>query len=86
MKDYTTTPCTNGDKVRALMAAPDSELAKVLLYLNGMGELDDRIHFCRNKSECDEILERDECIPSEMCLECLVYWLGQPADKNVWRC
>ena len=75
---------TNGDQIRALVAAPDHRLAEVLLQLSDMGELDDRIHFCRNLPVCEEIVDRDECVPSEMCLQCLVHWLGQPADKKVW--
>ena len=76
---------TNGDKLRQMIASSDEKLAQLLLWLNDMGELDDRIHFCRNKSECDEILEKDDYVPAEMCLQCLIHWLGKPADETVWR-
>lgn len=76
---------TNGDKIRQLIATSDQQLAKVLQKLNDMGELDDRIHFCRQKPECEEIVEKGDCIPAEMCLQCLAHWLGQPADEKLWR-
>ena len=85
MKEHTSAPCTNGDKIRALMAAPDSKLAKVLLYLNDMGELDDKIHFCRELPACQVLVDRDEGIDPRMCLLCLTDWLGRPADEKLWR-
>lgn len=76
---------TNGDKLRQLIAASNEKLAQLLLWLNDMGELDDRIHFCRNKPECEEIVEKGDCVPAEMCLQCLTHWIGQPADEKLWR-
>ena len=78
-------PETNGDKMRSWMAAPDEKLARLLLWLNDMGELDDRIHFCRELPVCQLLIDRDEGIDSRMCLQCLVHWLGQPVDETVWR-
>lgn len=76
---------TNGDKIRQLIATSDQQLAKVLQKLNDMGGLDDKIHFCRQKPECEEIVEKGDCVPSENCLQCLAHWLGQPADEKLWR-
>lgn len=77
--------CTNGDKMRALMGGTDEELSKLLLWLNDMGELDERIHFCRNLDVCNVIIDTDEELDTKKCRECMLHWLGQPADKEFWR-
>lgn len=76
---------TNGDKIRQLIATSDQRLAVVLWKLNEMGDLDEKIRFCRELPECAAIVERDDYVPEEKCLQCLVRWLGQPADENLWR-
>lgn len=75
---------TNGDKIRQLIATSDRQLAKVLRELDEAGDLAERINYCRELPECDEILARNEYVPSEKCLQCLAHWLGQPADEKVW--
>ena len=65
---------TIGDRIRA---ASDEEMAEFILA-NG---LDDEIHFCKCKPECDAILGSDGTITDEMCRKCCIDWLRQPAGE-----
>lgn len=65
---------TSADRIRAMS---DEELAS---FLYDDVALDDKIHFCQNRQECMEAIDRDETIQDEMCRECLIAWLRQPAD------
>jgi hypothetical protein len=64
---------THGDRIRA---KTDDDLADFIID----DCLDGRLHFCKNKPECLEILERDGNIPEEMCKQCALDWLQQPAE------
>lgn len=66
---------TNADRIRAMS---DEELAETMY---GMVNLDERIRFCQNKAECNALLERNEEIPEQYCIGCLVEWLKQPAEE-----
>lgn len=70
-----TLPPTNGDRIRA---RTDEEMADFIVE----DCLDGKIHFCKNKPECREILEQNECIPTEMCRQCALDWLRQPAEGS----
>lgn len=76
---------TNGDKIRMLIATSDRQLAKVLRELAEAGDLAERINYCRELPECDEIIERDEYVQEDKCMQCLIHWLGQPYDEELWR-
>ena len=61
-------PLTNSDRFRRMS---DEEIAKILVS-DLIGE---KIPFCKNKPECDKILDSGECIPESMCVECALDWL-----------
>lgn len=63
---------TNGDKIRDVS---DEEMAEFILA----NDLDDEIHFCKSRPECDEILNSGRAITHEMCRKCVLDWLHQPA-------
>ena len=65
---------TNGDKIRAMS---DEELAKII---DSCG-LDEEIHFCKSKPECNEIMDSGGTITNEMCRKCGIDWLRQPAGE-----
>lgn len=67
---------TNGDRLRAMS---DEELAS---FLYGLIDLDSKIHYCKNKPECDDLLDTEDGIPVEMCTGCLCEWLRQPAEEG----
>lgn len=64
---------TNGDRIRAMS---DEELAKVMVATF----VDEQIHYCQNKQECNDAMDRGEIIVDEKCIWCLVEWLRQPAE------
>ncbi len=70
------TVVSNADRIRSLS---DEELAEILYKF---GELDGGDIFCRNKQECNEMLEADRDIPCGMCIACAIEWLRQPAETN----
>ena len=69
-------PFANSDQIRAMS---DEELAS---FLYGFVDLDSKIHYCKNKPECDELLDTEDGIPAEMCTGCLCEWLRQPAEED----
>lgn len=66
---------TNADRIRAMS---DEELADAIFRLH----IDDckEMHFCKESDRCDEILDKGELIPKEMCRACLMEWLKAAAD------
>lgn len=67
---------TNGDRLRAMS---DEELATVLY---GFVDLDSKINYCKNKPECGDLLDTEDGIPTEMCINCLCEWLRRPAEEE----
>ena len=65
---------TIGDKIRA---ASDEEIAEFIIN----DYLDNKIHFCKSKPECDAILDSGRAITGEMCRKCIIDWLRQPAGE-----
>ena len=51
---------TNGDRIRAMS---DEELAEII---DSCG-LDEEVHFCKSKPECDAILDSGGTITNEIC-------------------
>lgn len=69
-------PVTNGDKIRMMN---DTELARLL---NRFDNLEDVLHYCRNKPECNAIVQTGGAVPEKECRKCLTAWLRAPAyDK-----
>jgi hypothetical protein len=66
---------TNADRIRSMT---DEELAKIIVT----DCLDERIHYCQNRPECIDLLDTDEGIPEEMCIQCVLDWLRQPAEDK----
>lgn len=66
-------PQTNADRIRKLS---DEELAA---FLYRFVDIDDEVHFCENRRECQENVEN---IRQESCVECLVRWLKKPAEDG----
>ena len=52
----------------------DEELADFLL---GFADGDDRLHYCRNLSECHEDLNAFRDVPPERCRGCVMLWLEE---------
>lgn len=71
-------PVTNGDKIRMMN---DTELARLLSRFEN---LDDVLHYCRNKPECRQITENDGAVPEAECRKCLVQWLRAPAYEKAF--
>lgn len=70
---------TNGDKLREFANMPDDVLAQRLLEIDDIAE---EIPFCKELPECQELAEGTEPIPADKCLQCLINWLGQPAEES----
>lgn len=62
---------TNGDWIRSMS---DKEFAKRMLETY----YPDEIHFCKEKLECAEALDRGGEIPEGSCIECMLEWLKRP--------
>ena len=70
-----TKPKTNADRIREMS---DEELAQILI---GVMDIDEKIHFCKNKPECEKLMDMDDGIPVEGCEACMLEWLQQPAEE-----
>lgn len=46
------------------------------------GNIERYVPFCQNKAECNDMLDNDEDIPAEMCLECMKIWLESEGDTE----
>jgi len=71
---------TNGDRLRRIGRLPDKGLAELLWKVVYEG-LDEKIPFCKNDPECDE-LACEGGVPEEKCKQCLIQWLGEPAEEQ----
>lgn len=65
------------DKIRSMN---DEELA-AFLYPITCG-IDPANFYCKNKKECEELMDADKEIPDEWCRECLAERLQQPAEAG----
>lgn len=70
-------PKTEADRIRAMN---DEELAD-FLYPMTCG-IDPAASFCKNKKECEELMDADKEIPDEWCKKCLLEMLQQPAEET----
>ena len=65
---------TNADRIHSMNI---EELAELLYSFHN---LEDKVKFCKNKTECDEILDSGKEIPDDMCKKCLVEWLQSEVE------
>lgn len=63
------------DKIRSMN---DEELAAFFLQITS--GIDPANFYCKNKKECEELMNADKEIPEEWCLKCLAERLQQPAE------
>ena len=68
-------PMSNADRIRSMS---DEELAELLYSIQ---DLEDKVKFCKNKIECDNILDSGKDIPDNMCKQCLVNWLQSEVEE-----
>ena len=66
---------TQADRVRSMS---DEELAELLYSIQN---LEDKVKFCKNKIECDNILDSGKEILDNMCKQCLVDWLQSEVEE-----
>ena len=66
---------TNADRIRSMS---DEELAELLYSIQN---LEDKVKFCKNKIECDNILDSGKEILDNMCKQCLVDWLQSEVEE-----
>ena len=59
---------TNGDRIRSMT---DEQICDFLMKIDAeyLG-----VHFCQNKTECEELLESLQ-ITDAMCRKCMLEWL-----------
>ena len=69
-------PQTNAARIRAMS---DEELAKTLYRFC---DLEERVGYCKNLSECEKLLDTEDGIPEQRCICCLLEWLRQPAKED----
>lgn len=75
-------PCSketpsNADHIRSMS---DEELATILYSVFNIDDL--KIPFCKNKPECNELMDADKEIPESMCLRCMLDWLKRPYKED----
>lgn len=68
---------TYADRIRAMN---DEELTDAIYQL--IYAMDPATWFCKGKKECGELLDADKEIPNEMCKNCLLEKLRQPAEED----
>ena len=74
-KDFEENKQTNADRIRSMS---DEELAELLYSIQN---LEDKVKSCKNKIECDNILDSGKKIPDNMCKQCLVDWLQSEVEE-----
>lgn len=72
------TPVTNGDRIRMMN---DAELAR---FLSRFDNVDEVLHYCRNRPECEKVVQADGAVPESECRECLAAWLRAPAYEKAF--
>ena len=70
---------TNGDKLRKFANMPDEVLAQRLLEIADVAE---KIPFCKDLPDCQKLADESKPVPADKCLQCLINWLGQPAEES----
>lgn len=65
---------TNAGRIHSMSYEELAELFYSLI------NLEDKIKFCKNKTECEDILDAGKTIPDSMCKKCLVEWLRSEVE------
>ena len=65
---------TNADRIHSMNIEETAEL------LYSFHNLEDKVKFCKNKTECEDILDAGKTIPDSMCKKCLVEWLRSEVE------
>lgn len=68
---------TYADRIRSMSDEELTDAIYKLLYAE-----DPARWFCKGTKECEEIMDNDEDIPDEMCRQCLLKKLQQPAEEG----
>lgn len=68
-------PKSNADRIRYMS---DEEMAKMIQKYVSL----DSSEYCKNNSECENILDNGETIPDEKCEKCIVQWLQSEAESE----
>lgn len=66
---------TNADRIRSMS---DEELAELFYQFES---LSDELKYCKNKTECEDLLDEGKTIPDNMCKKCLVEWLQSEVEE-----
>lgn len=65
---------TQADRIRAMS---DEELAELFYQFESIS---DKFKYCKNKPECEDLLDEGKTIPDNMCKKCLVEWLQSEVE------
>lgn len=65
---------TRADRIHSMNIEETADL------LYSFHSLEDKVKFCKNKTECEEILDSGKEIPGDMCKKCLVEWLQSEVE------
>lgn len=65
---------TNFDRIHSMSV---EELAELLYQFEN---LSDKLKFCKNEPECEELLDEGKTISDNMCKKCLVEWLQSEVE------
>lgn len=60
----------------------DEVLAQRLLEIEETAE---EIPFCKDLPDCQKLADESKPVPADKCLQCLINWLGQPAEEEIWK-
>lgn len=66
---------TNFDRIHSMSV---EELAELLYQFEN---LSDKLKFCKNEPECEELLDEGKTISDNMCKKCLVEWLQSEVEE-----
>lgn len=61
---------TNGDRIRSMSNEKLAHFCELIRF-----DENNEIPFCKNKKECEEILDEGKEIPGYMCEKCMQEWL-----------
>ena len=68
---------TYADRIRAMT---DEELCAAIFQITYATDI--TLWFCKEKKECEELMNADKDIPDEMCKACLLEKLRQPIEET----
>lgn len=66
---------TNADRIRFMSI---DDLVELFYSFHN---LEDKVKFCKNKPECDDILDSGKDIPDDMRKKCLAEWLQSEVEE-----